>query len=112
MVYGLSYANLINIVFIALGLGICSTSIMVLGAGMHIAKDAKVIFQQFFTLINTYITMHLIRMICEGHTGFGFLIGARAATFIEFFVSGLMIYMLSLLILYVASPGKVGHTIN
>ena len=112
MVYGISFANLINIVFIALGLGICSTSIMVLGAGMHISKDAKVIFQQFFTLINTYISMHLIRMICEGHTGTGFLIGARAVTFVEFFVSGLMIYMLSLLILYVASPGKTGHTIN
>ena len=109
---GISYADLINLIFIALGLGICSMSIMVLGTGMHIARDAKVIFQQFFTLINIYISMHLIRMVCEGHTAMASQIATRATTFIEYFVSGLMIYMLSLLILYVAAPGKFGHTIN
>ncbi|MBO4449461.1 MAG: serine/threonine-protein phosphatase [Clostridiales bacterium] len=109
---GISVADLINILFIALGLGICTMSIMQMGTGMHIQKDAKVIFQQFFTVINIYISMHLIRMIAEGHTGTLPETLTRASTFIEYLVSGIMIYMLSLLILYVASPGKMGHVIN
>ena len=109
---GISVADLINLIFIALGLGVCSMSIMQMGTGMHIQKDARIIFQQFFTIINIYISMHLIRMVAEGHTGMFPEILIRGATFIEFFVSGIMIYMLSLLIVYVANPGKYGKIIS
>ncbi len=64
----LSLANLINVVFIAAGLGICSLSILQVGTGMHIRKEVKVYFQLFFTFINIYITMHFFRMMFEGHT--------------------------------------------
>ena len=67
----LSIANLINVVFIAAGLGICSLSILHVGAGMHIRKEVKGYFQIFFTFINIYISMHFLRMLFEGHPGTG-----------------------------------------
>lgn len=108
----LSFANLLNIIFIAAGIGICSMSIMQVGSGIHIRKEVKGYFQIFFTLINIYISMHLIRMLLEGHSGEGFSIGIRAVTFTEFLVSGLMIYMLSLLIIFISSSGKTGKILN
>ena len=111
----LSLANLINVVFIAAGLGICSLSILHVGAGMHIRKEVRGYFQIFFTFINIYISMHFLRMMFEGHPETGFSIAIRVVTFIEFLVSGLMIYMLSLLIIFIANPGNEGKmtkTIN
>ena len=108
----LSFANLLNIIFIAAGIGICSMSIMQVGSGIHIRKEVKGYFQIFFTLINIYISMHLIRMLLEGHSGEWFSIGIRAVTFTEFLVSGLMIYMLSLLIIFISSSGKTGKILN
>ena len=104
----LSLGNLINILFIAAGIGICSISFLHVGSGMHIRKEIKKYFQLFFTLINIYVSMHLIRMLMEGRTEDVFVIGIRVVTFIEFLVSGFMIYLLSLLILYIADSGKFG----
>ena len=108
----LSFSSLINVIFIAAGIGICSMSIMQVGSGIHIRKEVKGYFQIFFTLINIYISMHLIRMLLEGHSGEWFSIGIRAVTFTEFLVSGLMIYMLSLLIIFISSSGKTGKILN
>ena len=108
----ISVSNLINVVFIAIGLGVCTMSILQVGTGMHINKQVKQYFQIFFTLINIYISMHFIRMLLENHVGTVYSIAIKAVTFIEFFVSGLMIYMLSVLILFIASPGKSGKIIN
>ena len=106
----LSLANLINVVFIAAGLGICSLSILHVGAGMHIRKEVKGYFQIFFTFINIYISMHFFRMMLEGHPETGFSIAIRTVTLLEFLVSGLMIYMLSLLIIFIANPGQEGKS--
>ena len=37
----ISVSNLINVVFIAVGLGICSMSIMQVGTGIHINKEVN-----------------------------------------------------------------------
>ena len=58
MTINLSYSNLVNVVFIAAGLGICGLSIMQIGAGMHIRKEAKKYLQLFLTLINIYISIN------------------------------------------------------
>lgn len=108
----LSLANLINTVFIGLGLGICSLSILHVGSGMHIRKEIKGYFQLFFTMINIYISMHLIRMLMEGHPETGYSITIRVVTFVEFLVSGFMIYLLTLLIIFIADPGKSGKIMH
>ena len=112
MISSLSFSNLINIFFIAAGVGVCGMSFLQVSAGMHIRKEVKKYFQLFFTLINIYICMHLFRMLMEGKTGALFSVGIRTVTFIEFLVSGFMIYLLSLLILFIADPGKISKTIN
>ena len=108
----ISLANLINTVFIGVGLGVCSLSILHVGAGMHIRKEIKKYFQLFLTLINIYISMHLIRMLMEGHPETGYAVIIRVATFLEFLVSGFMIYLLTLLILFIADPGKSAKIMN
>ncbi|MCR5292670.1 MAG: hypothetical protein K6E28_07295 [Eubacterium sp.] len=39
-------------------------------------------------------------------------VGLRTVTFIEFLVTGFMIYMISLMILFVADPGKTSKTVG
>ncbi|MBR3247811.1 MAG: serine/threonine-protein phosphatase [Clostridiales bacterium] len=112
MYIDLSLANLINLVFIGAGIGICCMSIQQVGSGIHIRKEVKGYFQLFFTLISVYISMHLIRMLLEGRPGSVYSVAIRVVTFIEFLVSGFMIYMLTLLILFIASPGKMGRIMN
>ncbi len=112
MISGLSVSNLINIFFIAAGVGVCGMSFLQVSAGMHIRTEVKKYFQLFFTLINIYICMHLFRMLMEGRTGSFYYYGIRVFTFIEFLVSGFMIYLLSLLILFIADPGKSAKAIN
>ena len=113
MDFTLSFADVVNMIFIAAGFGICCMSVLQVGSGIHIRKEVKGYFQPFFTLINVFICMHLFRMLFEGHTSAEFYLGIRAVTFIEFLASGFMIYMLSLLILFIANPpGKMGRVIN
>ena len=59
MEFGISWGNLINVMFISAGVGICGMSLMQVSAGMHINKDIKRYFQVFFSFIIIYITMHL-----------------------------------------------------
>ena len=79
----LDLTNLINVIFIAMGLGICTMSILQVGTGIHINNEVKKYFQVFFTLINVYISMHLFRMLFENHTEIEFTIGIRVVTFAE-----------------------------
>ena len=112
MEFNLTLGNMINVMFIAAGIGICGMSMMQVSAGMHIRLEIKKYFQVFFSLILVYIIMHLTRMMMDGLTDDIVFTGIRVVTFIEFLVSGFMIYLLSLLILFIASPGKFGRTIN
>ena len=112
MEFNLTLGDMINVMFIAAGIGICGMSMMQVSAGMHIRVEIKKYFQVFFSLILVYIIMHLTRMMMDGLTDDIVFTGIRVVTFIEFLVSGFMIYLLSLLILFIASPGKFGRTIN
>ncbi len=111
MNFTFNVADVINFFFIAAGIGICSISFLHVGSGMHIREEVKKYFQLFFTLINIYISMHLIRMLMQGQAGTVFTVGIRIVTFVEFLVSGFMIFLLTLLILYIASPGKIAKTV-
>ena len=112
MNFSLDLVGMINVMFIAAGIGICGMSMMQVSSGMHIREEIKRYFLVFFGLIIIYISMHLTRMFMENRTDFGVATGIRVVTFIEFLVSGFMIYLISLLILFIASPGKFGRIIN
>ena len=112
MGFSIGWAELINIIFIAAGIGICGLSVVQVSSGMHLRVEVKRYFQIFFSLIIIYISMHLCRMLMEGQAGSGVNIAIHTVTYIEFFVSGFMVYLISLLILFVADPGKASKIVN
>ena len=105
MQFDISFGNLINIFMIAAGIGISGLSIVQISKA-PIKKDVRKYFVFFLWMLIGYLTMHLTRQMLEGRVGVGFSIAIRAVTFIEFLISGLMAFMLSLMILYTASPEK------
>ena len=112
MIY-LSVAGIINVIFVAVGLGICSVSVIQVGSGMHIRKEAKGYLQVFFTMINVYLFMYLFRILLEGHPGNVIRVIIHIVTFTEMVVSGVMIYLFSILVLFVANPTeKVMKLVN
>ena len=100
----MTWGNFINVIIIAVGIGVCGLSVMQVSSGIHIRTEVKKYFQLFFSLIIIYISMHLTRQMLDGQSGQGIHIAIMTVTFIEFLVSGFMVYMISMLILFVADP--------
>ena len=59
-------ANMINILIIAIGIGICEMSILQIMFGTKFQKQVKTYFLLFFEALLFYITNHLFRMLLEG----------------------------------------------
>ncbi|MBP5155112.1 MAG: PP2C family protein-serine/threonine phosphatase [Clostridia bacterium] len=111
MRFDVSLANLINIIMIAAGIGVCWLSIVQISKA-PIQKLVRKYFIFFLWMIIGYISMHLARMLMEGNAGEGAAVAIRTVTFIEFLISGLMAFMLSQMILYTASPERSLKTIE
>lgn len=106
MDFSFSPASLVNIIFIAIGIGICLLCILQITASIHIQKIIRRYFQFFFLFILLYITSHLVREIMNGLPGEGVRAGLYIVTFIEMVSAGIMAQMMSLLILVVAKKGE------
>ena len=100
----MTWGNFINVIIIAVGIGVCGLSVMQVSSGIHIRPEVKKYFQLFFSMIIIYISMHLTRQMMDGQAGQGIHVAIMTVTFIEFLVSGFMAYMISMLILFVANP--------
>ena len=100
----MTWGNFINVIIIAVGIGVCGLSVMQVSSGIHIRSEVKRYFQLFFSLIIIYISMHLTRQMMDGQSGKVIHIAIMTVTFIEFLVSGFMVYMISMLILFVTDP--------
>ena len=103
----MTWGNFINVIIIAVGIGVCGLSVMQVSSGIHIRPEAKKYFQLFFSLIIIYISMHLTRQMMDGQAGNGVHVAIITVTFIEFLASGFMAYMISVLILFVTNPDHV-----
>ena len=102
----MTWGNFINVIIIAVGVGVCGLSVMQVSSGIHIRPEIKKYFQLFFSLIIIYISMHLTRQMMDGQAGNGVHVAIMAVTFIEFLASGFMAYMISMLILFVTNPDR------
>jgi len=113
MEISMTFGNFINVIIIAVGVGVCGLSVMQVSSGIHIRPEVKKYFQLFFSLIIIYISMHLTRQMLDGQEGNAVHAVISTVTFIEFLVSGFMAYMISILILFVTNPDnmqkKVGY---
>lgn len=111
MNYNISFGNLINIFMIAAGIGVSGLSIVQIEKA-PIRKQVRKYLIFFLWMIIGYITMHLTRQMLEGRIGDGYNTAIRTVTFIEFFISGLMTFMLSQMILYISSSERALKNIS
>ena len=103
MQLNVSWGNLINLLMIAAGIGVCGLSLLQIRKA-PIPKQVRKYFLTFLWLVIGYITMHLARQLLEGQPGEVVRTVIRTVTFIEFLLSGFMTFMLTVMILYTALP--------
>ncbi len=102
--FNVTIGNMVNILVIAAGIGICGMNILQVSTGARLSKEATRYFQLFFGMVILYIGSHLARQLMEGLPGQGIRIGLISVTLLEFLSSGMMAFLFSLLTLYVAKP--------
>ena len=106
MVFNVTPINLINILFIAAGVGVCGLCVMQITSSSHLRQEVRRYFQIFFSLIILYISSHLARQLMDGLPGEGVRIALYIVTYLEMMAAGFMAHMMSLLVLSVSRPGK------
>ncbi|MBQ7444428.1 MAG: serine/threonine-protein phosphatase [Clostridia bacterium] len=112
MDFQLSAVNLINILFIAAGIGVCVLCILHISSSTHIRKEVRIYFQVFFGLIMLYISAHLARELMDGRPGGGIRVALYTVTFTEMLAAGFMALMMSLLVLTVSRAEKFAKPIQ
>ena len=98
----MSLVNLINLIFISWGIGICMLCRLYVTTASHMDKVIRKYFQIFFTLVLIYITNHLIRQLLDGGHGIYIRFALIAVTFMEIVAAGFMSNMISVLVVFVS----------
>ncbi|MBO5564891.1 MAG: SpoIIE family protein phosphatase [Lachnospiraceae bacterium] len=106
MSFTLSGVNMINVFFIAAGVGVCGLSIMQIRSSTHLEKNVRWYFQVFFLLVEIYILTHLARLLMEGMPGSGIRTALYAVTLVEMISAGVTAFMMSVVILMGSRTGK------
>ena len=106
MIFNVSVVDFINIMIIAVGLGVCGLCLLQIAASIHLRKDVRRYFRIFFSMIALYISAHLARQMMDGVAGNGVRVALMILTTTEMITAGLMTHMMSLLILSVAKAEK------
>ena len=102
MVFSVTTVNLINMLFIAAGIGICGLCFLQITASVHLRKEVRRYFQIFLMLLLLYISAHLARQLMDGLPGAGVRAALYIVTFIEVLAAGFMAHMMSMLVLSVS----------
>ncbi len=106
MEFSMSFVNLINLIFIAAGIGICSLCFMHITSSAHLRKEVRRYFQAFFALILIYISTHLARQLMDGRPGGVVRVALYTVTFAEMLAAGIMAFFFSMLILTASKPER------
>ena len=104
--FTVSIGNMINVIIIAVGLGICGMIVMQVSSGTRLRKEVSRYFQLFFGTVMLYIGSHLLRQLMEGFPGTGIHVALQVVTFLEFVSSAIMAWLFSQLTLYIADPER------
>ena len=102
MFFSVTPVNLINMLFIAAGIGVCGLCFMQITASVHLRKEVRRYFQIFLLLLLLYISTHLARQLMDGLPGTGVRAALYIVTFIEVLAAGFMAHMMSMLVLSVS----------
>ena len=104
--FNVSAGNMINIIMIAAGIGICGMIILQVSSGTQLRREVRQYFQLFFGVVILYIGSHLARQLLEEQPGAAVHYALYGVTLLEFLASGTMAFLFSGLTLFVASPDK------
>ena len=104
--FNVSAGNMINIIMIAAGIGICGMIILQVSSGTQLRREVRRYFQLFFGVVILYIGSHLARQLLEEQPGAAVHYALYGVTLLEFLASGTMAFLFSGLTLFVASPDK------
>ena len=88
--FSMSIGNMINIIVIAIGIGISGMIILLVSSGAQLRKEVTRYFQLFFGIVILYIGSHLVRQLLEGQPGAGVHYALYGVTLLEFLASGVM----------------------
>ena len=106
MIFHLSQIELVNALVIAMGLGICLLCFIQITASKHLQKSVRRYFQVFFVVLALYISAHLARQLMNGITVKGIYTALHVVTFLEVSAAGFLAFLISMLILAVATQEK------
>ena len=106
MVFMVTPENLVNLIIIGTGIGVCLLSVMQIASSRHLGKVFQRYFAFFFLTLFLYISAHLARQIMDGCEGGAIRTALYAVTFFELLMSGLMAFMLSMLVVAAAHIEK------
>lgn len=98
--------NLLNLIFISAGIGICGLCFLQITAAKHFQIKVRQYFQLFFLLIILYISFHLVRQLLEGQSGNYIHTILLIVTLFEMLSAGFMAFIMSILVVAVARIGK------
>ncbi|MBP5289473.1 MAG: SpoIIE family protein phosphatase [Clostridia bacterium] len=101
MTFHFTPSDLINVLFISGGIGICLLYFLLISASAHLRKEVRRYFQVFFSLILLYISAHLARQIMDGIPGAAVRTWLYIVTFLEIIAAGFMTHILALLVIVV-----------
>ncbi len=107
MNFTLSLADVINGFVICVGVGICGLNLLQVSFAAGLKKQVSRYFGFFFGFIIVYILSHLLRSLFDGVAGGGTRVFLQMVTFNEFLSSGFMVYMISVLVAYLARPKRI-----
>lgn len=107
MTFNISTVNLINLLFIAAGIGICGLCFLQITASVHLRREIRLYFQAFFLLILVYISTHLARQLMDGLPGGGVRVALYTVTFLEILAAGFMAHMMSMLVLTASKVDQI-----
>ena len=102
MIFSVTTVNLINMLFIAAGIGVCGLCFLQITASGHLRKEVRRYFQIFLLLLLLYISTHLARQLMDGLAGAGVRAALYIVTFLEMLAAGFMAHMMSMLVLSVS----------
>ena len=105
MYFYVTAQDMINVLLVAIGIGVSFLCLLQLTVSNHIKKDVRRYFQIFFGTILLYICSHLAREIGENITGDSVRNFLYSVTFIELVSAGFMTMLLSLCVLGAAQIG-------
>ena len=105
-VFMLSTVNLINVLVLTTGIGVCGMCFLHITASVNLPRTFRRYFQYIFITLSIYISTYLARKIIEGIPGTGVHTAIHLLPVTEIVAAGLMIFMISRLLIFITKPKR------